>query len=229
MKRQGIRIFTPVLVLAVLLTLALGACTTTGTSSVASTAPSSVASTAPSSEATSVVSEPTSSQPTASSEDTEVSQPTEPADWSKDWTAEEQAIFDITNARRSAAGLDAFAASDRLNTAAGTVAQALAEAGAAAIRSSDFKTLPDGSRITAAVNAAVSADPALSNIDYSIWVSLNPESPADFSALRSDALAGEQYATKLSKAHDRLGVGVGCTENGPLVLVIFYADDLPIE
>lgn len=222
------------ILLAIVFVLGMSACTTTSTpSEEVSSVPSETVSVTPPIDSTvsEVVSEASAvSEVSTVSEPSEVSTPSEPSEPDvpeveySDVTAAVLADF---NAKRAELGKDALTASDRLTKAAEAYAKALLDATDEFIAGTDFRTLPDGSRVTAIVNSVESAEGRLTGLNYSVWVNEIPSAGNTLEALESVMLASTQFASKAEFDFAKIGVAAlqAVVDGVPQrsVIVIFYA------
>lgn len=219
-----------VLAAAMVLTGCIGGASSMA-SSVASTVPpvsSQTPSVPASSETASVISSETSSvasSETSSVTSSETSSQTPPVA-TTDFSSAISTLIDVANAKRSAAGKDgSLAMSDRLTKAAAQAAEKLSLAGVDFIKSSDYKTLPDGSSLSSLVNAVDSSDGKASGISFAVWVRSNCPDPTDASDLQSDVLSGTRFAEKAAGSYKYIGAAYSCADGNTMVLVVYYAAD----
>lgn len=223
-----------VILLAFVFVIGMSACTTTSTpsqevSSVPESSTPDVSSVPLPIDSTvsevSVVSEvSTPSEPSTPSVPSEPTTPDVPAVEYSDVAAAVLADF---NAKRAELGKDAVVTSDRLTKAAETYAKALLDASYGFIKSTDYRTLPDGSKVTALVNAATSTEGRLTGLNYSVWVNEVASAGNTLEALRTTILASTQFATKADFDFAKIGIAAlqtivdGVPQRS--VIVIFYA------
>lgn len=169
-------------------------------------------------------SEVTSSEETPSQPDV----PVTPAADGFDTTAAAR-LTAAANAQRSAAGLPAMTENARLTAAAQEYISRLSAAGIGFINTTDFKTLPDGSKVTSLVNGISMDAPKMSGINYSVWINQAAGKSNTVEALLADAVASQQYASKVTGAYNYIGsaaysaVSDGVTQYS--VIVVYYAAD----
>ncbi|MPN62730.1 hypothetical protein SDC9_210483 [bioreactor metagenome] len=87
--------------------------------------------------------------------------------------------------------------------------------------------MPDGSKVTALVNAADSAEGRLTGLNYSVWVNEIASAGNTLEALRTTVLASTQFAAKAEFDFAKIGIAAMQTTVDGVpqrsVIVIFYA------
>ena len=217
------------------------ACAVTQPSSVASqapssTAPSQTASPAPTQSSESVVSavpDPSYNSQSGGSipySDPSASQPTQSVPTLEDDTAYGEARANQFVAQFAALGYDDYSIHPRLKQAAHDYIDAVVEAGVDYLNNTDYKTMPDGSRIGSLINNADSGYPKLSGIGYSIWINQVKGDSNTAAALVQKAVEGERFAQQAAKGYKYVAAAVHTELDGdgvPLytVLSALYATD----
>lgn len=231
-----------IVLLAFVFVIGMSACTTTSTpSEEVSSVPSETSVTPPidstvseissaasvASEASVVSEVSTVSEPSVSSEVSTPSEPGTPDTPDVVYTDIAAAMLAEFNEKRAELGKDALVTSDRLTKAAETYAKALLDASDDFIAGTDFRTLPDGSKVTAIVNSVDSTEGRLTGLNYSVWVNELPSTANTLEALLAKAIASTQFATKAEFDFSKIGIAaLQTTVDGVAqrsVIVIFYA------
>lgn len=230
-----------IVLLAFVFVIGMSACTTTSTpSEEISSVPSETSVTPPIDSTVSEVSAPsvasevsvvsevsTVSEPSVSSEVSTPSEPGTPDTPDVVYTDIAAAMLAEFNEKRAELGKDALVTSDRLTKAAETYAKALLDASDDFIAGTDFRTLPDGSKVTAIVNSVDSTEGRLTGLNYSVWVNELPSTANTLEALLAKAIASTQFATKAEFDFSKIGIAaLQTTVDGVAqrsVIVIFYA------
>jgi len=167
------------------------------------------------------------SETSAVSEVSTPSETSEPTTTAVEYTDIAAAVLADFNAKRTELGKDALVTSDRLTKAAETYAKALLDASDDFIKGTDYRTLPDGSGVTAIVNSVDSTEGRLTGLNYSVWVNEMPSSGNTLEALKAVMLASTQFATKAEFDFAKIGITAlqtvidGVPQRS--VIVIFYA------
>lgn len=185
--------------------------------------------------AESAVSVPETSEPEASQPETsvpEVSEPESPSipatPASEGFDTEASAkMIAAANEKRAAAGLGALEENARLNAAAQEYCNRLAAAGVDFLKSTDFKTLPDGTKVTSLVNALDMDAKKMSGINYSVWINEIPAAGNTADALVEKAVASAQFSTKVEAGFSYIGAAAYTAVSDAVpqytIVVVYYA------
>lgn len=167
------------------------------------------------------------SEVSTTSEVSTPSETSEPGTPAVEYTDIAAAVLADFNAKRTELGKSTLITSDRLTKAAEAYAKALLAATDEFIAGTDYRTLPDGSKVTAIVNSVDSTEGRLTGLNYSVWVNEVTSAGNTLEALKATILASAQFASKAEFDFAKIGISAlqtvvdGVPQRS--VIVIFYA------